>query len=184
VTAREFLASRSWQMMKLEDDTLEIVKQVEHDVVSPQLKQVATRYRESTETQIANLKHIVDLLGGEKRIREGERGMLRLAESLGMGRENHPVTQAMIREYDAFKRSNPPRNLIELNHALQIFRLQHLENASYLALIPLARMLGEADVERLLDQNRELAASVALMLQEHLAPLIESLISGEERKAA
>jgi ferritin-like metal-binding protein YciE len=184
VTARDYLASRSWQMLKLEGDTLEIIKQVEHDVVSPPLKQVAAHYREITETQIANLKHIVDLLGGEKKIREGERGMLRLAESLGMGRENHPVTQAMIREYDAFKRANPPRNLIELNHALQVFRLQHLENASYLALVPLARLLGEADVERLLEQNRELEVGAAQMLQEHLASLIEALISGEERKAA
>jgi ferritin-like metal-binding protein YciE len=101
-----------------------------------------------------------------------------------MGRENHPVTQAMIREYDAFKRANPPRNLIELNHALQVFRLQHLENASYLALVPLARLLGEADVERLLEQNRELEVGAAQLLQEHLASLIEALISGEERKAA
>lgn len=184
MTARDYLASRSWQMLKLEDDTLEIAKQVENDVVSPPLKQVAIRYREVTETQIANLRHIVDLLGGEKKIRESERGMLRVAESLGMGRENHPVTQAMVREYDAFKRSNPPRNLIELNHALQMFRLQQLENASYLTLIPLARLLGEADVERMLEQNRELAASVAQMLQEQLASLIETLVSGEERKAA
>jgi ferritin-like metal-binding protein YciE len=155
---------------------------VEHDVVSPQLKQIAARYREITETQIANLKHVVDLLGGEKKIREGERrGIM---ESLGGGREDHPITQAMIREYDAFKRTDPPRNLIELNHALQMFRLQHLENASYLALIPLAQTLGETEVARLLDQNRELEAGVAYQLQEHLFPLMAHLSAGEERRAA
>lgn len=184
VTARDYLASRSWQMLKLENDTLEMVRQVEHDVAHPQLKQVATRYREVTETQIANLKHVIDLLGGERKIREQRGGMLRVAESLGMGRETHPVTQAMIREYDAFRRANPPRNLIELNHAVHLFRLQHLENASYLTLVPLAQMLGEADVAQLLEQNQELEASVAQTLQEQLAPVIEALISGEERKAA
>lgn len=162
---REYFRLRCSEMLAMERDVWQINSLLIRETADPRLKMAFERHNEPIRWQISNLEQVVDQLDGV------------------VGPEEHPMTQGMMRAHHQFMTLNPTQALIDLHHALEGDKLLHLEIASYIGLISMARHLGEEDFVRLLTQNLESDQRMSTLLENELPALMVAVSMPQQRAA-
>ena len=175
---REYMQFRCSQMLAMEQDILQMLKQMTGEVQNSQLKQMFQQHQQPTQQQINNLEQVLNQLGGQHE--QSQSFMVRMKERLGMEAQGKaPVTQAMMQAHQDFMSMDPPQYLIDLHDAMEGEKVEHMEIAEYRGLIGLARELGEDNIAQLLQQNLSGEQQARAMIEDSLPTLLPQLVRAE-----
>jgi len=180
---REYFRMKCTEMLAAEREILQMNDMMAGEVQNPQVKGLFQQHSTPTKQQISNLEQILNKYGGPS---ERDEGMLKkLEDALGMqaAGKGTPVTHAMARMHMMVKGMNPDQKLTDLNDLLEGGEVEHFEIAQYEGLIALAKMLGDNDSARMLQENLN-GEQQALTQIQMMLPMLISNISGPGSMAA
>jgi ferritin-like metal-binding protein YciE len=177
----DYFAARCYERLQRERGLLAVGDEIEKEVANPRLKAMYQHHAEVAQQGILNLNRVVDRLGGEEHLRAPEGALHKFLSSLGAGGSDDRATQAIREEHTAFLDEKPPRNLIDLNAAIELVKLRTTEISAYGTLAALAQQLGEKEIAKLLQENRQSDTEMHRELDRDFRAVLPELIGGEER---
>ncbi len=123
-------------LLYAENHILKGLKKMGKEVKDPVMNQRMMQHRDETEGHVENLKAAFEALGFKAKA------------------EKCPGILGLIEEHDEFKEEEEPNEqMLEAFDLGSGLRIEHYEIAAYKTSIAIARALGNAEVERLLNEN-------------------------------
>ena len=168
---RDYFRMKCSELLAAENDVLRMGITMAQEVQSPQIKMLLQSQSTPTQQHINNMQMILSRYGGPSTPAKG------FMELLGVSGEptGSPITSTIMHQHQHFQGMNPSHQLIDINALLDFFQVEHSLVAEYLALVAIAKQLGDTESVGLLQQNLDNEASVCDKIQSSLPQMISDI---------
>ncbi len=149
-----------------EQQILSVLDQMETETSDDTIRNRVRKHRNETEQQIQNLERCFELLSAQA------------------PRVQCAAIRGLRDEKRAFQQENPSEQALEVFNLDSANKTEHYEIASYRGLIDQARVLGQDDVRRLLEQNLRQEEEMSRWIEEHQPEVLTRMQGVEGRSGA
>jgi ferritin-like metal-binding protein YciE len=133
---RELLATELQSMLYVERELAEtVLPELRDEITNNELKTGISKHLEQTRRHVQNVERALELLNEEPQT------------------EKSPAFDGLTKQHDSIVKKIDDQHLEDIVHAGAAAKTEHLEIASYKAMIELAEQLGESEIVPLLEEN-------------------------------
>ncbi|HEX7089018.1 MAG TPA: DUF892 family protein [Longimicrobiales bacterium] len=148
-----------------EQQILSVLDQMETETSDEQIRNRVRKHRDETEQHIQNLERCFELLSAQA------------------PRVQCAAIRGLRDEKRTFQQENPSEEALEVFNLDAASKTEHYEIASYRGLIDQARVLGQDDVRRLLEQNLRQEEDMSRWIEEHQPEVLTRMQAASGRGA-